>query len=149
MSKQTPHFWFDWIRTSLDEGKEVEIKAMGWSMSKTIKPGTVLTLVKTPIEEVQIGDAIAFARSEHFVVHRVERIAQENPREIISRGDANLRFDEIVSAANYCGKVIYPALNPAPKMSRRVVSYLFQCFLINWARAKKIPSLLKRDSNLL
>ncbi|MFM6945907.1 MAG: S24/S26 family peptidase [Flavobacteriales bacterium] len=128
MSKQTPHFWFDWIRASLDEGKEVEITAKGWSMLPAIKPYTVLTLVKIPIEEIQIGDAIAFARGEHFVVHRVQRIAQENPREIVSRGDANLRFDEIVTDANYCGKVIFPALNPAPKMSRRVVSYLFQLF---------------------
>lgn len=148
MSKQAPHFWFEWICSSLKEGNEVTLTANGWSMWPTVKPGTVLSLKKMPIEEVQVGDAIAFIRGEHFVVHRVERIVQENPRKIISRGDANLRFDEIVSDTNYCGKVIHPQISPAPQITQRIFSYLFQFCQINWARAKKIPSLLKRDSSI-
>ena len=148
MSKQAAHFWFEWISSSLEEGKEVELTANGWSMWPTIKPGTVLCLMKIPLEEIQVGDAIAFIRGEHFVVHRVETIAQENPRKIISRGDANLRIDEIVSEANYCGKVMHPQINPAPRIVLRIFSYVLQLFQINWARAKKIPSLLKRDSDM-
>lgn len=148
MSKQAPHFWFEWICSSLEEGKEVALSANGWSMWPTVKPGTVLSLKKMPIEEVQVGDAIAFIRGEHFVVHRVERIVAENPRKIISRGDANLRFDEIVSEVNYCGKVVNLQIGPAPRMALRIFSNLFQFCQINWARAKKIPSLLKRDSNI-
>lgn len=148
MSKQAPHFWFEWICSSLEEGKEVALSANGWSMWPTVKPGTVLSLKKMPIEEVQVGDAIAFIRGEHFVVHRVERIVAENPRKIISRGDANLRFDEIVSEVNYCGKVVNLQIGPAPRMALRIFSKLFQFCQINWARAKKIPSLLKRDSNI-
>jgi len=75
----------------------------------------------------------------------VEAIAQENPREIISRGDANLRIDEIVSEANYCGKVMHPQITPAPRIVPRIFSFVLQLFQINLARAKKIPSLLKRD----
>lgn len=148
MSKQAPHFWFEWICSSLEEGKEVALSANGWSMWPTVKPGTVLSLKKMSIEEVQVGDAIAFIRGEHFVVHRVERIVAENPRKIISRGDANLRFDEIVSEVNYCGKVVNLQIGPAPRMALRIFSNLFQFCQINWARAKKIPSLLKRDSNI-
>jgi signal peptidase I len=148
MSKQAPHFWFKWISTSLQEGHDVEITAQGWSMWPTIKPGSILTLKNVSIEEIQVGDAIAFIRGEHFVVHRAESIAQENPRKIISRGDANLRFDEIVSEDNYCGKVIHPQISPAPRIAQRIFSYLFQFCQINWARVKKIPSLLKRDSSI-
>lgn len=146
MTKQAPQFWFQWILASLHEGKEVEITANGWSMCPSIKPGTVLTLVKIPIEEIEVGDAIAFTRGEHFVVHRVETIAQENPRTIISRGDANLRFDEIVSPQNYCGKVKSIVLKQAPGLPQRLFYFLLQLVHVNLARAKKIPSLLKRDS---
>ena len=146
MSKQAPHFWFEWILSSLEEGKEVALTAKGWSMWPTVKPGSELKLKKIPVEEIEVGDAIAFIRGEHFVVHRVEKIAQENPRKIITRGDANLRFDEMVSIENYCGKVLHPTLNPAPQITQRLFAYLFQLFEINWVRAKKIPSLLKRDS---
>ena len=145
MSKQAAHFWFEWICSSLKEGKEVELTANGWSMWPTIKPGTILSLKNIPIEDVQVGDAIAFIRNDHFVVHRVERIAAENPRKIISRGDANLRFDEIVNEDNYCGKVIDPQLNPTPRLAQRIFSFWLAQFQINWGRAKKIPSLLKRD----
>ena len=146
MTKQTPQFWFQWILDSLQEGKEVEITANGWSMCPSIKPGSVLTLIKVPIEALKVGDAIAFTRGEHFVVHRVEKIIPQEPFQICSRGDANLSFDEIVSSQNYCGKVNGFVLKPAPSLLQRIFYFLLQLVQINWARAKKIPSLLKRDS---
>ena len=62
MTKQTPQFWFQWILDSLQDGKEIDITANGWSMYPSIKPGTVLTLIKVPIEALRVGDAIAFTR---------------------------------------------------------------------------------------
>lgn len=146
MSKQAAHFWFEWIRTSLEEGKEVELTANGWSMWPMIQPGTVLTLIKIPIDEIQVGDAIAFIRNEHFVVHRVEKIVAQQPRQISTRGDANLRCDEMITTENYGGKVRNEFSKKAPRPRQRIFNYLHQLLQISWARAKKIPSLLKRDT---
>jgi signal peptidase I len=154
MSKQTPHFWFEWILSSLQEGKVVEITAKGWSMWPTIKPGTSISILKVELSELQPGDLIAFIRSEHFVVHRIEEIQRNGAYTIYTRGDANLRRDELITEQNFCGKVI--GINTEdqsknsysremPRMSARMKNAMVQFFQINLARAKKIPSLLKRD----
>lgn len=154
MSKQTPHFWFEWILTSLQEGKVVEITAKGWSMWPTIKPGTSISISKVELSELQPGDLIAFTRAEHFVVHRIEEIKSNGAYTIYTRGDANLRRDELITEDNFCGKVI--GINAQdqsnnsysramPRMPQRLKNATMQFFQINMARAKKIPSLLKRD----
>ena len=154
MSKQTPHFWFEWILTSLQEGKVVEITAKGWSMWPTIKPGTSISISRVEMSELQPGDLIAFTRAEHFVVHRIEEIKSNGAYTIYTRGDANLRRDELITEDNFCGKVI--GINAQdqsnnsysramPRMPQRLKNATMQFFQINMARAKKIPSLLKRD----
>lgn len=154
MSKQTPHFWFEWILSSLQEGKVVEITAKGWSMWPTIKPGTSISISKVELSELQPGDLIAFTRAEHFVVHRIEEIKRNGDYTIYTRGDANLRRDELITEDNFCGKVI--GINAQdqsnnsysramPRMPQRLKNATMQFFQINMARAKKIPSLLKRD----
>lgn len=146
MSKQAPQFWLEWILASLQDGKHVEITAKGWSMWPTIKPGTILTIQKTPIEEVQVGDAIAFIRDTHFVVHRVEKINQQVPLKILTRGDANLRYDELVTAENYCGKVLNLVALRAPFLPERLFNHGWQFIQINLTRIKKILFQKKQDS---
>ncbi len=155
MSKQTPHFWFEWILSSLQEGKVVEITAKGWSMWPTIKPGTSISISKVELPELQPGDLIAFTRAEHFVVHRIEEIQRNGTYTIYTRGDANLRRDEPVTKDNFCGKVIdinaqdqsnNSYSRAMPRMPQRLKNATMQFFQINMARAKKIPSLMKRDS---
>jgi signal peptidase I len=154
MSKQTPHFWFEWILSSLQEGKVVEITAKGWSMWPTIKPGTSISISKVELSELQPGDLIAFTRAEHFVVHRIEEIQRNGAYTIYTRGDANLRRDEPITEDNFCGKVIginaqdqskQSYSKEMPRMPQRLKNSAVQFFQINMARAKKIPSLLKRD----
>ncbi|MEN9941664.1 MAG: hypothetical protein RL286_1162 [Bacteroidota bacterium] len=154
MSKQTPHFWFEWILSSLQEGKVVEITAKGWSMWPTIKPGTSISISKVELSELQPGDLIAFTRAEHFVVHRIEEIKSNGAYTIYTRGDANLRRDEPITEDNFCGQVIginaqdqskQSYSREMPPMSLRLKNAAVQFFQINLARAKKIPSLLKRD----
>ena len=155
MSKQAPHFWFEWILSSLQEGKVVEITANGWSMWPTIKPGTSISISRVEMSELQPGDLIAFTRAAHFVVHRIEEIKSNGAFTIYTRGDANLRRDEPITAENFCGKVIafktkeIPEANYAreiPQMPARMKNAFVQFVQINRARAKKIPSLMKRDS---
>ena len=154
MSKQAPHFWFEWILSSLQEGKVVEITANGWSMWPTIKPGTSISISRVELSELQPGDLIAFTRAEHFVVHRIEEIQYNGVIKIFTRGDANLRKDEPITEENFCGKVIGINIldqtknsysKEMPWMPLRLRNAIVQFFQINLARAKKIPSLLKRD----
>ena len=154
MSKQAPHFWFEWILSSLQEGKVVEITANGWSMWPTIKPGTSISISRVELSELQPGDLIAFTRAEHFEVHRIEEIQYNGVIKIFTRGDANLRKDEPITEENFCGKVIGINILDQTKnsyskemlwMPLRLRNAIVQFFQINLARAKKIPSLLKRD----
>jgi signal peptidase I len=153
MAKQDPSFWYQWILSSLQEGKAVEIVAKGWSMWPTIKPGTSLTISKVDISALRPGDLIAFTRAEHFVVHRIEEIQFNGSYAIYTRGDANLRRDEPITSENFCGKVQVvkaqqSALEgnfPAPHLPKRVMSAFVQFIFINCNRVKKIPLLLKRD----
>jgi len=154
MSKQAPHFCFEWILSSLQEGKVVEITANGWSMWPTIKPGTSISISRVELSELQPGDLIAFTRAEHFVVHRIEEIQYNGVIKIFTRGDANLRKDEPITEENFCGKVIGINIldqtknsnsKEMPWMPLRLRNAIVQFFHINLARAKKIPSLLKRD----
>ncbi|MEY3681996.1 MAG: hypothetical protein RLZZ289_519, partial [Bacteroidota bacterium] len=73
---------------------------------------------------------------------------------IYTRGDANLRRDEPITKDNFCGKVIgintqdqskQSYSKELPLMPLRLKNAAVQFFQINMARAKKIPSLLKRD----
>jgi signal peptidase I len=153
MAKQDPSFWYQWILSSLQEGKAVEIVAKGWSMWPTIKPGTSLTISKVDISALRPGDLIAFTRAEHFVVHRIEEIQFNGSYAIYTRGDANLRRDELITIDNYCGKVQVVLSNgnnkKEPEQIRnnflRFRNALVQFTFINLNRAKKIPLLLKRD----
>jgi hypothetical protein len=104
--------------------------------------------------ELQLGDLIAFTRAEHFVVHRVVEIERNGSYTIFTKGDANLRRDEAITKANFCGKVIgintldqskQSYSSEIPRMPRRLKNATMQFFQINLARVKKIPSLLKRD----
>lgn len=155
MVKQDPSFWYQWILSSLQEGKSVEIIAKGWSMWPSIKPGTTLTISKVDMSVLQKGDLIAFTRAKHFVVHRIEEIHFNGAYSIYTRGDANLRRDELITIDNYCGKVqVVQAQKsnldggyPAPHFSKRLLSAFVQFIFINLNRVKKIPLLLKRDSH--
>ena len=154
MSKQAPHFCFEWILSSLQEGKVVEITANGWSMWPTIHPGTSISISRVEFSELPPGDLIAFTRAEHFVVHRIVEIERNGSYTIFTKGDANLRRDEAITKANFCGKVIgintldqskQSYSSEIPRMPRRLKNATMQFFQINLARVKKIPSLLKRD----
>lgn len=91
----------------LDEGKTLRIRAEGFSMYPSIKPGSVVLIepYNPPIEPVT-GEIIAWRRESGFVVHRLVRIAyDDNERFFITRGDSTRSDDPPVSSGQLAGRV--------------------------------------------
>ena len=76
------------------------------SMEPEIKTGSVVYVnTRKDIDEIKVGDIIAFYSGGNAVTHRVTRI---NKNHIVTKGDANRTDDkEIVTSENYIGKTEY------------------------------------------
>jgi len=92
----------------LDEGKTLRIRAEGFSMYPSIKPGSVILIEPClPPLEPEKGEIIAGRRDSGFVVHRLVRIImQNNERFFITRGDSARSEDLPVAARQLAGRVI-------------------------------------------
>jgi signal peptidase I len=101
----------------LSEGKIVRIKAEGFSMYPSIKPGSVIFIepYRKDVSPVP-GEIIAWKRESGFVVHRVVRCYEKDAIiYFVTRGDSSMAEDEPVLFDNIAGKVIrveYPEGNP-------------------------------------
>lgn len=99
-------FWLSWCREELNFGRTVRIVASGYSMIPTVWPGELIEIQPVVIENVKIGDIIAFQRIQHMVVHRVVMIQNLHDETFITTmGDSNLKVDEVINNANFIGKV--------------------------------------------
>jgi hypothetical protein len=87
------------VQTALQKGQEITIEANGWSMFPCLLPSDVVKIDATPFTALKIGDIIAFKRQQQLIVHRF--VAHNT-----SQGDACLRADEPITAANYLGKIV-------------------------------------------
>jgi signal peptidase I len=99
-------FWLSWCKEELTLGRIVRIAASGYSMIPTVWPGEIIEIQPEVIENVQIGDIIAFQRMQHMVVHRVVMIQNLHDETFITTmGDSNLKVDEVINNGNFIGKV--------------------------------------------
>ncbi len=99
-------FWLSWCREELTLGRTVRIVASGYSMIPTVWPGELIEIQPVVIEDVKIGDIIAFQRIQHMVVHRVVMIQNLHDETFITTmGDSNLKADEVINNENFIGKV--------------------------------------------
>ena len=94
--------------TLLAEGKSIKIRADGYSMFPTIKPGSLISIepmgnVLHPLP----GEIVAWKRESGFVVHRLIRIIKKG-HEIffITRGDSCTKEDQQVNLENIAGRVV-------------------------------------------
>ncbi|MDR0530542.1 MAG: signal peptidase I [Oscillospiraceae bacterium] len=88
----------------------VEMRAVvSGSMEPELPVGSLVVIVPTPAEEIQVGDDISFVISgDEVVTHRVERIDREKG-EFITRGVANAadafdppnRYDNIIGVVRF------------------------------------------------
>ncbi len=92
----------------LDEGKTLRIRAEGFSMYPSVKPGSVILLEPyPPLHQPEKGEIIAWKRDSGFVVHRLVGITgSENEKLFITRGDSSESEDLPVSAKQLAGRVI-------------------------------------------
>ena len=106
MILEKDEFWLSWCREELTLGRTVRIVASGYSMIPTIWPGTEIEISNCPMDQLCIGDIIAFQRIQHMVVHRVVMIQNLHDETFITTmGDSNLKVDEVINNANFIGKV--------------------------------------------
>jgi signal peptidase I len=92
----------------LAEGKTVRVKAEGFSMYPSIKPGSVIFIepFKEGTEPLP-GEIIAWKREAGFVVHRFVRwVGKDNSEYAVTRGDSSIAEDEPVLSDQIAGKVV-------------------------------------------
>ncbi len=94
--------------TLLAEGKTLKVKAEGYSMYPSIKPGSIIYI--EPVEsnnEPASGDIIAWKKDSGFVVHRLIRVIKERDRNLfVTRGDSCITEDEPVTFEQLAGRVV-------------------------------------------
>jgi signal peptidase I len=121
----------------LAEGKTIRVKAEGFSMYPSVKPGSVIFIepFKEGAEPIP-GEIIAWKRDSGFVVHRLVRCYEkENLKYFITRGDSIMAEDEPVLFDQIAGKVVKvekPEGKAVPAYSflNKKPNYSFNRFLV-------------------
>lgn len=94
--------------TLLAEGKNIRIKAHGYSMYPAIRPGSLIII--EPISrkgKPSEGEIIAIRREQGLIVHRLTRvIIKDSVRYYIARGDSNAYADNPITIDKIVGRVI-------------------------------------------
>jgi len=132
----------------LAEGKILKIKADGYSMYPTVKPGSVIYI--EPLTENMSpapGEIIAWKRESGFVVHRLVRIIRNGDKTIyFTRGDSCAYEDQPVTRDLIAGKVtMMEYRNEEIKGSQMVRK---SCYFTNRLNVRIILK-IKRIFNLL
>jgi signal peptidase I len=106
----------------LEEGKTLRIKADGYSMYPSIKPGSVILI--EPLAEGSFpvtGEIIAWKKESGFIVHRlIKYLNKEGKRYFVTRGDSSFKEDDPEPAERIAGivkKVEYPPGKEVPLRS--------------------------------
>lgn len=93
----------------LAEGKTIKIRADGYSMYPSIRPGAIISIEPLAAgTEPGPGEIIAWTREQGFVVHRLVAIEKEGEaKQYKTRGDSCLYEDPPVSRDRIAGRVIH------------------------------------------
>jgi signal peptidase I len=92
----------------LAEGKTLKVKANGYSMYPSIKPGSLIMIEPLAAGATPApGEIIAWKRESGLVVHRLIRILKnDGVTNFITRGDSCALKDQPVTIDQIAGKVI-------------------------------------------
>ena len=93
--------------TLLAEGKTIRIKAHGYSMYPSIKPGSLIIIEPLKVKGPPVpGEIIAIQRDRGLIVHRLTRIIKKEGIPLYTaRGDSNPYPDEPVKLSRIVGRV--------------------------------------------
>jgi signal peptidase I len=85
----------------------VQVRATGNSMRPAIRPGDILLIVRCPLQRIEPGDVVVFARDARLFAHRlIEKCAGPDGSSMVTRGDSNWDMDLPVTVDQLLGKVI-------------------------------------------
>jgi signal peptidase I len=94
--------------TLLSEGKTIRIKAHGYSMYPSIKPGSIILIEPIALKGKPVpGEIIAVRRESGLIVHRLTKIIIKNGiASFIARGDSNAYADNPVNYDKIAGRIV-------------------------------------------
>jgi signal peptidase I len=92
----------------LAEGKTIRIKAHGYSMFPSIKPGSLILIEPLNIKgNPREGEIVAIRREAGLIVHRLSKILNKNGvTYYIARGDSNAYADKPVKIDKIAGRIV-------------------------------------------
>ena len=92
----------------LAQGTTIRIKAHGYSMYPSIKPGSLIIIEPLRVKGAPVrGEIVAIKREAGLIVHRIVKIIIRNSvRYYIARGDSNASADHPVSIEKIAGRII-------------------------------------------
>lgn len=92
----------------LSEGKTIRIKAHGYSMYPSIKPGSIIIIDPIARKGNPVcGEIIAIRRENGLVAHRLIKIViKDGVRYYIARGDSNSAADPPITLDKIAGRVV-------------------------------------------
>jgi signal peptidase I len=94
--------------TLLSEGKTIRIKAHGYSMYPSIKPGSLVLIEPIHLKGAPVpGEIIAIIKENGLILHRlVKIIVRNNATTYIARGDGNAFADNPVKIDKIAGRIV-------------------------------------------
>jgi signal peptidase I len=114
----------------LSDGTTIRIKAHGYSMYPSVKPGSLLIIEPIKVKgDPKPGELIVVKRESGLIVHRLVKIViKDGVRYYIARGDSNAYADQPVKIEMITGRVIRSEATgenriPADIRSRKRVNY--------------------------
>ena len=102
--KPNTELFHELSRELIRAGKSFRFRAVGVSMTPTIRNGEILHVERVRPEELKKGDIVLFREGPNFRAHRLVRLDREN--EIFTtRGDASVEDDASIRREQIVGKV--------------------------------------------
>ncbi len=94
--------------TLLTEGKTIRIKAHGYSMFPSIRPGSLILIEPLIVKGIpHEGEIIAIRREAGLIVHRLSKILyKDGVTYYIARGDSNAYADKPVKIDKIAGRIV-------------------------------------------
>jgi signal peptidase I len=92
----------------LSQGTTIRIRAHGYSMYPSIKPGSLIVIEPIKVKgDPKPGEIVAIKRESGLIVHRIIKISIiDGVRKYIARGDSNARADKPVNRDMIAGRVV-------------------------------------------
>lgn len=92
----------------LSEGKTIRLKAHGYSMYPSIRPGSLVLIEPIHLKGAPVpGEIIAIIRENGLILHRLIKIVvKNNVTSYIARGDGNAFADNPVKIDKIAGRIV-------------------------------------------